>query len=203
MGPIEAVRTCFAKSFVWRGRASLAEFWWFAFATALVGFVDNLLLEVVLEATDSLGAGLIVYFPLWLVLFFPGLAVTIRRLHDTNHNGGWFWIWLVPFIGAIVLLVFMVTPSTPGPNRYGPNPIGTPPPPRHALATSPGAPPGAAREAGPGAGPEAAPAVTAVRPPSTPGVHWCATPGCPMYQTNVGQDTCYSCGNPTQETEPR
>lgn len=203
MGPVEAVRTCFAKSFVWQGRARLAEFWWFALAMALVGFVYDLLFETVVEATDSLETGLIVYLLLGLVVFFPSLAVTIRRLHDTDHSGGWYWISLVPFIGAIVLLVFMVTPGTPGPNRYGPNPTGAPPPPGHPLAASPGTPPGAAPEAGPGAGPEAGPAVTTVRPPSTPGIHWCATPGCPMYQTNVGRDVCYSCGNPTQETEPR
>jgi uncharacterized membrane protein YhaH (DUF805 family) len=53
-----------------------------------------------------------------LALFLPGLAVTIRRLHDIDRSGGWFWIILVPFAGSIVLLVFALLPSTPAKNRF-------------------------------------------------------------------------------------
>ncbi|MHB1734300.1 MAG: DUF805 domain-containing protein, partial [Ferrimicrobium acidiphilum] len=61
-----------------------------------------------------------IYFLYSLVLITPSLAITIRRLHDTDHSGGWVFIGLVPLVGAIVLLVFMVQRSTPGNNRYGP-----------------------------------------------------------------------------------
>lgn len=53
-----------------------------------------------------------------LVLFLPNLSMIIRRLHDTDRSGGWFWIGLVPFVGSIIVFVFMLLPSTPGPNRF-------------------------------------------------------------------------------------
>lgn len=55
-----------------------------------------------------------------LAALIPGLAVTARRLHDTGRTGWWVLIGLVPLAGAIVLLVFLVADSQPGPNAYGP-----------------------------------------------------------------------------------
>jgi uncharacterized membrane protein YhaH (DUF805 family) len=46
----------------------------------------------------------------------------VRRLHDTNRTGWWLLIGLVPLIGIIVLLIFMVQDSQQGDNQYGPNP---------------------------------------------------------------------------------
>ena len=59
---------------------------------------------------------------LGLVHFIPSLAVTVRRLHDTGKSGWWLLIAFIPFIGAIVLLVFLVQDSHPGTNEWGPNP---------------------------------------------------------------------------------
>jgi uncharacterized membrane protein YhaH (DUF805 family) len=47
--------------------------------------------------------------------------VSVRRLHDTNHSGWWLLIVLIPIIGAIVLILFLVQDSQPGENRYGRN----------------------------------------------------------------------------------
>ena len=55
-------------------------------------------------------------------MILPSWAVTVRRLHDTNHSGWWLLIGLVPIVGAIVLLVWMVTDSNAGDNQYGRNP---------------------------------------------------------------------------------
>jgi uncharacterized membrane protein YhaH (DUF805 family) len=54
----------------------------------------------------------------------PTIAVTVRRLHDSNHRGWWWWIGFVPVIGWIWLLVLLCLDSTPGQNRFGPNPKG-------------------------------------------------------------------------------
>ncbi len=78
--------------------------------------VDNLI------GTDyGRGSGVLqsVYY---LAVFLPSLAVAVRRLHDTGRSGWWFLIILVPFVGWIVLLVFMVLDSQPGSNEYGENP---------------------------------------------------------------------------------
>ncbi len=57
-----------------------------------------------------------------LAVLIPSIAVSVRRLHDIDRTGWWVLIALVPLIGWIVLLVFHVQDSTPGTNRYGPNP---------------------------------------------------------------------------------
>ena len=65
---------------------------------------------------------LVVQVYLGLAMLIPGIAVSVRRLHDTNRSSWWLLIGLVPIIGAIVLFVFTVQDSQPGENQYGPNP---------------------------------------------------------------------------------
>ena len=57
-----------------------------------------------------------------LAMLIPALAVSVRRLHDTDRSGWWFLINFIPLIGAIVFLVFTVQDSKPGENQYGSNP---------------------------------------------------------------------------------
>ncbi len=54
-----------------------------------------------------------------LALVLPQLAVTARRLHDTDRSGWWMLLWLIPIIGWIVILVFLCQRPTPGQNRFG------------------------------------------------------------------------------------
>lgn len=57
-----------------------------------------------------------------IALIIPSLSVTVRRLHDTDHSGWWFFIILVPLIGGLIFLIWMVREGSPGANKYGPNP---------------------------------------------------------------------------------
>jgi uncharacterized membrane protein YhaH (DUF805 family) len=57
-----------------------------------------------------------------LAVLIPGIAVSVRRLHDINRSGWWLLIGLIPIIGAIILLIFTAKDSQPGENQYGPNP---------------------------------------------------------------------------------
>jgi uncharacterized membrane protein YhaH (DUF805 family) len=94
------------------GRARRSEYWWFTLANLIVWIV-----LVVLSAAVRVFSVLeLVYL---VALIVPSLAVTFRRLHDTDKSGWWILIGLVPFVGGIILLVFMCTDSTPGTNRYG------------------------------------------------------------------------------------
>ena len=65
---------------------------------------------------------------LWLIWnlasVIPGLAVSIRRLHDTGHSGWNVLLSLIPFIGPMILLFFYLTESQSGSNKYGINPYG-------------------------------------------------------------------------------
>ena len=114
---LEALR----KYAVFGGRARRKEYWMF--------FLINFIISVVLILIDiSIGtfsyqADVGVLQSLYsLAVLIPGLAVTVRRLHDTGRTGWWILISLIPVIGGLVLLVFLVLDSEPGGNRYGPNP---------------------------------------------------------------------------------
>ena len=105
------------KYAVFTGRASRTEYWMF--------FLFNLIIAIVLGAIDAvIGTGGILGAIYALAVLIPAIAVAVRRLHDTGRTGWWVLIALIPVIGAIVLLVFMVMDSQPGANTYGPNPKG-------------------------------------------------------------------------------
>ena len=103
------------KYAVFSGRAQRKEYWMF--------FLFNFIIAFVLGFVEGLAGGPGVLGSLYgLAVLIPGIAVSVRRLHDTNRSGWWVLISVVPLIGAIVLLIFMVEDSQPGDNRYGPNP---------------------------------------------------------------------------------
>ncbi len=123
----QAVKSGFAHYASWKGRASRSEYWWWALFTFLVTLPFNILYIVSIQGallSDSVNVSAFfnwAYFLLLIVglaLFLPWLSMLIRRLHDSDRSGAWFWIQLVPTVGSIILLVFTLLPSTPGPNRY-------------------------------------------------------------------------------------
>ena len=102
-----AVVTCMRKYATFSGRASRSEYWWFLLFQLLV-------IALVAAVVESL-----VPFA-QLVLLLPGLAVICRRLHDTGRTGWWLLLLLVPVIGWIILLVFMLESSKTEGDRFGP-----------------------------------------------------------------------------------
>jgi uncharacterized membrane protein YhaH (DUF805 family) len=129
----QAIASGFKNYVTWKGRATRAEYWWWTLFIFIVTLPFNIIynaasqagLEAAMASGDQ-GAFLAALFgpTYWLlvlvtlVFLLPSLAMTIRRLHDIDRSGGWFWIILVPFAGSIVLLVFALLPSTPGKNRF-------------------------------------------------------------------------------------
>jgi uncharacterized membrane protein YhaH (DUF805 family) len=105
------------------GRSRRKEYWMFNVVNWCLSFAVVMLsglAGVGTRAGSLAGMGLLGIF--LLVTIIPGLAVTVRRLHDTNRSGWWMLISMVPLIGAIALLIFLLQDSDPGPNEYGPNP---------------------------------------------------------------------------------
>lgn len=96
------------------GRARRKEYWMF--------FLFNIIIAMVLTFVEmKLGIfGISMIYS--LAVLIPGIAVSIRRLHDLDKSGWWLLIAFVPIIGAIVLLVFFVMDGTPGNNSYGASP---------------------------------------------------------------------------------
>lgn len=103
------------KYAVFSGRARRKEYWMFFLFNIIITFV----LEFIEELAGSPGILGMLYS---LAVLIPGIAVSVRRLHDTDRSGWWLLITLIPLIGAIVILVFMVQDSKPGENQYGMNP---------------------------------------------------------------------------------
>ena len=103
------------------GRARRKEYWMFTLFNTIFAIVAIIIDNVVGTASPELGYG--VFYGLYaLAVFIPGLAVAVRRLHDVGKSGWMILIALIPLIGAIWLLVLMVTDSNPGENQYGQNP---------------------------------------------------------------------------------
>ena len=113
-GPVgfgEAISLGFKNILTFNGRASRSAYWWFA----LLVFIIALVIDIVGAVA---GAKAIQYVG-DLFIFVVSLALQVRRLHDTNRSGFWWFIAIIPIVGSIVLLVFNCLPGTPGSNKFG------------------------------------------------------------------------------------
>tara|TARA_Y100000588_G_C13774336_1_gene719573 strand:+ start:142 stop:513 length:372 start_codon:yes stop_codon:yes gene_type:complete len=109
------------KYAVFSGRARRKEYWFFALFNTIISFV----LAIIDASVGSFSAEMEIGFLggiYALAILLPSIAVTVRRLHDTDRSGWWFFIVFVPLVGVIVLLVFMLLDSHAGENRFGSNP---------------------------------------------------------------------------------
>ncbi|AFQ46635.1 DUF805 domain-containing protein [Burkholderia cepacia] len=119
----EAVRSALNQYTKFEGRARRAEYWYFALLTSVVSIICQLITMVGHDAGAISLLVTIVAAVASLALVLPSLAVTVRRLHDTGHSGWLLLIAFVPLVGGILLLVWMCSRGTNGPNRYGTDPI--------------------------------------------------------------------------------
>ena len=103
------------------GRARRKEYWLFVLAFTVLN-----LLAVAIDTAGSFDQssdpGLFSSIVI-LGLLIPSLAVTVRRLHDTNRSGWWVLIIFIPLIGPIFLLVLLCLKGDEGENQFGPNPL--------------------------------------------------------------------------------
>lgn len=109
------------KYTVFDGRARRKEYWMFTLWNFIVSFAITIVFGFIGAITNVHGL-VVVTWLYGLAVLLPALGVAVRRLHDTGRTGWWLFIGFIPFVGAIVLLVFMVLDSNPGENKYGPNP---------------------------------------------------------------------------------
>lgn len=115
--PINALTSCLKRYAKFEGRASRSEFWYWVLSTFIIGFVIGFVgvLTVGEEGTN------VILNILQLALLLPGLAVAVRRLHDTGRSG-WNLLWtFLPLIGAIILIIFYCQASREA-NQYGEGP---------------------------------------------------------------------------------
>ena len=96
------------------GRANRPEYWIYTLWNAIIGLALEILDAMLFHHADWPFAGLY-----GLAVLIPGLALQFRRLHDTGHSG-WALLWLLlPLIGWIIIIVFMLQPGVRQINAYG------------------------------------------------------------------------------------
>lgn len=94
----ESIQTCFRKYAEFNGRATRSEFWWWVLFVILATCAADIL---------SYRLGILIS----LATLLPYIAVTARRLHDTNRSGWWQLIGIIPVIGWIIMIVWCVQES--------------------------------------------------------------------------------------------
>jgi uncharacterized membrane protein YhaH (DUF805 family) len=123
LGPWEIFKSVLKNHYAdFSGRARRAEYWWFGLVVGILVIVGAILAIALGSVNDGLGTIAFAILGLgYLGILIPGLALTVRRLHDTNKSGWFLLLSVIPF-GGIVLLVFYCTDSDRGPNKFGPSP---------------------------------------------------------------------------------
>jgi uncharacterized membrane protein YhaH (DUF805 family) len=110
------------KYAVFSGRARRKEYWFFVLFNAIFAIAAMVLDNILGLAIEDVGYGPF-YILYALATIVPGLAVSVRRLHDIGKSGWYILLAMIPCVGAIILLIFDLTPGDPGDNEYGPDPI--------------------------------------------------------------------------------
>ena len=103
------------------GRSRRKEYWMFVLFNFIIALVLGII-DGVLGLRIGEGGNGILSTIYSLAVFIPSLAVTVRRLHDTNRTGWWILIGLIPIIGFIVLLICYLQEGDAAENQYGPPP---------------------------------------------------------------------------------
>ncbi|MFC5067650.1 DUF805 domain-containing protein [Flaviflagellibacter deserti] len=117
MGFGDAIRAVLSKYATFSGRALRSEYWWWTLFLILLQIATSVV-DAVIFGVDE-GSVQLLTLLVSLALFLPGLAVTVRRLHDTGYSGWWVLIVFIPLIGWIVLLYWMIKKGDEGTNQYG------------------------------------------------------------------------------------
>lgn len=126
----QAVSRFFKKYATFSGRASRSEYWWVALFLGLLWGVLGGVLGAILGATGAIKSDgsleatgpAVALFVVWgligLALVIPGIALTVRRLHDGNFSGWLYLLHLIPSVGSIIVLVLTLLPSNPEGRRF-------------------------------------------------------------------------------------
>ena len=109
------------------GRASVREYWMFVVGNLIIGFVGGLgaliLAFIIGLGTDIYALGFLFYILVvggyGLYIIIPSISITVRRLHDQDKSGAFYFLTFIPYVGPIVILVFMCLQGNTGLNQYG------------------------------------------------------------------------------------
>jgi uncharacterized membrane protein YhaH (DUF805 family) len=119
MGFGEAISSGFRNYANFSGRTPRSGYWFWTLFVVLVSLVAKIVdFGLTGDPRGGLVAGIVS-----LILIIPGIAISVRRLHDRDKSGWFFLLCLIPIVGWIILLVWYCQRGTTGTNRFGPDPL--------------------------------------------------------------------------------
>ena len=108
------------------GRSGPQEFWSYMVVHILVGCAWFILHDLTIVPWEESALSVAVYGVIilwWILTVVPTLALQVRRLHDQDMRGWWWFVVCIPTLGALILLYWMTRDGTIGPNRFGPDTV--------------------------------------------------------------------------------
>jgi len=131
MGSMDYMLMPFMRYFDFAGRSRRKEYWMFFLLNLIIITVMTTVLFGLGFSMDPYAASsggpvtwlIFAVMGLYsLIVLIPSIAVQVRRFHDQDKSGWFVLINFVPYIGGLIVLVFMLLEGTRGPNKYGPDP---------------------------------------------------------------------------------
>ena len=119
MNFFEAITAGFNNYANFRTRAIRSEYWFWTLFVVLLSIVANVI-DLTVFSGFEYGPVSAIFA---LAFLIPGIAVSVRRLHDRDKSGWFMLLIFIPLVGAIILIVWFCTRGTLGPNRFGPDPL--------------------------------------------------------------------------------
>jgi len=119
----QSINTCYSKYFTFSGRASRSEYWWFILYSLILSVILRVLIASIFNQ-PAYGADVIFSDSYWSSTFvnflltgIPGIAVMVRRLHDVNKSGWWYFI-ILTVIGVFFLLYWLIKEGDKSRNNF-------------------------------------------------------------------------------------
>ena len=113
----KAVEMGYTRYLDFKGRSSRSEFWWWVLYLIVASMITRAI-DVFALGTDPVATGLV--NTVWgLATFIPQIAISVRRLHDTNKSAWLMLLLLVPLIGIVVFFWWTIKAGDGQSNRYG------------------------------------------------------------------------------------
>lgn len=99
------------------GRARRKEYW-------MIGLINGIVCGIIFALALISGSAIIniILILYVLAIVIPCMALTARRLHDTEHSGWFYFVSFIPLVGPIILLIYLCKAGSTGANRYGADP---------------------------------------------------------------------------------
>lgn len=115
---IEAYKKFWKNFSNFNGRSTRSDYWLALLGNIIVAFVLGFVLGFISGALD-MPALIMLGYVYSLAMIVPSIAIVIRRLHDINKSGWYYFVVFIPLVGSIIALIFLCTPSVNENNQYG------------------------------------------------------------------------------------